>query len=312
MPYHLTMSLTSFPTSIALARAFYQDKDIYLLDDPLASLDNHVGKEVLESIVQLVDKTRILVTHNPSIAKYADQVIIMDDGQIKVDSTFSNIPEEFLDLFSKENCGPTFQVSTKEQPQKGEQTKKTNLFVQQEADIQEDEDLSRERTWKNYFHFFEIAFRSSPTGVICVIVFVLVNHLLSEAAQFWSGYWIDLEEGHHLKGNFIFVFVFASLLIAEGSLRLISSLVQSTVSTKIGNFMHFSLLRSLLHTFVSFFDRTSIGKIHKRFTTDHFDASELLVNAFSILHKQHTIVFLPNHFEIFLKCRFALLAINMG
>lgn len=32
---------------IALARAIYSDKDIYLLDDPISAVDIHVGKFIM-------------------------------------------------------------------------------------------------------------------------------------------------------------------------------------------------------------------------------------------------------------------------
>lgn len=32
---------------IALARAIYSDKDIYLLDDPISAVDVHVGKFIM-------------------------------------------------------------------------------------------------------------------------------------------------------------------------------------------------------------------------------------------------------------------------
>ena len=36
---------------IALARAVYQDKDIYLLDDPLAAVDAHVAQHLFQHCI---------------------------------------------------------------------------------------------------------------------------------------------------------------------------------------------------------------------------------------------------------------------
>ena len=50
---------------IALARAIYSDKDIYLLDDPISAVDIHVGKFIMNQCLNgfLKNKTRVLVTH---------------------------------------------------------------------------------------------------------------------------------------------------------------------------------------------------------------------------------------------------------
>ena len=50
---------------VSLARAVMQDKDIYLLDDPLSAVDTEVGSRIFFDCIMgiLREKTRILVTH---------------------------------------------------------------------------------------------------------------------------------------------------------------------------------------------------------------------------------------------------------
>ena len=36
---------------VSLARACYQDNDIYLLDDPLSAVDAHVGKDIFKNVI---------------------------------------------------------------------------------------------------------------------------------------------------------------------------------------------------------------------------------------------------------------------
>ena len=36
---------------MSLARAVYQDEDVYLLDDPLSAVDVHVGKHLFEKVI---------------------------------------------------------------------------------------------------------------------------------------------------------------------------------------------------------------------------------------------------------------------
>ena len=78
---------------IALARAIYADKDIYLLDDPLSAVDAHVGKYILEECLagQLKHKTRILVTHKIESLRYVDYIYIFKAGQIVAEGNLDTI-----------------------------------------------------------------------------------------------------------------------------------------------------------------------------------------------------------------------------
>ncbi|KAF9983977.1 Multidrug resistance-associated protein 1 [Mortierella antarctica] len=71
---------------ISLARAAYQDADIYLLDDPLSAVDAHVDHHLWVHMVGpkglLKDKTRILVTHGIHHLKEVDSVVVIKDGQV--------------------------------------------------------------------------------------------------------------------------------------------------------------------------------------------------------------------------------------
>ena len=50
---------------ISLARAYYSDRDIYLLDDPLSAVDAHVGKHIFTHCIRgaLRGKTVLFVSH---------------------------------------------------------------------------------------------------------------------------------------------------------------------------------------------------------------------------------------------------------
>lgn len=36
---------------VSLARAVYNDADLYFLDDPLSAVDSHVGKHIFEKVI---------------------------------------------------------------------------------------------------------------------------------------------------------------------------------------------------------------------------------------------------------------------
>lgn len=68
---------------ISIARAFLKDAPILILDEPTASLDNYSEALIQKSIVKLAQgRTVIVIAHRLSTICKADQIIVLDDGQI--------------------------------------------------------------------------------------------------------------------------------------------------------------------------------------------------------------------------------------
>lgn len=70
---------------IGIARALVGEPKIIFADEPTGNLDTHTTKEVMELIIQMVrqkNQTLILVTHDRSIANYANKVVTIQDGNI--------------------------------------------------------------------------------------------------------------------------------------------------------------------------------------------------------------------------------------
>ena len=64
---------------VALAKIILKDPPLILADEPTASLDPKNSKEIMEILLELrnANRTIIIATHNPSIWKMADQVILL-------------------------------------------------------------------------------------------------------------------------------------------------------------------------------------------------------------------------------------------
>ena len=68
---------------LAIARAFYADSDIMILDEPTASLDPIAEQEIFNQFDRLRDnKTTVFVSHRLSSATIADQIIVIEDGHL--------------------------------------------------------------------------------------------------------------------------------------------------------------------------------------------------------------------------------------
>ncbi len=69
---------------LALARLFYRDPQIWILDEPTASIDSVAEMEIFSELENLPDdKTVILISHRFNTVKNADKIMVVEDGQIK-------------------------------------------------------------------------------------------------------------------------------------------------------------------------------------------------------------------------------------
>ena len=70
---------------VGIARALAGTPKIIFADEPTGNLDTNTTKEVMSLIIKKVkenNQTLILVTHDRTIAEYADKIITIEDGNI--------------------------------------------------------------------------------------------------------------------------------------------------------------------------------------------------------------------------------------
>jgi putative ABC transport system ATP-binding protein len=68
---------------VAIARALVNDPLLILADEPTGSVDSHTSLEILAHLQSLnaAGRTIVLVTHDPTVARHAERVIVMSDGR---------------------------------------------------------------------------------------------------------------------------------------------------------------------------------------------------------------------------------------
>ena len=70
---------------VALARALAADPPLILADEPTASLDAELGQQamqLLRSLTVELEKTAVVVTHDPRIESFADRIFVMENGRV--------------------------------------------------------------------------------------------------------------------------------------------------------------------------------------------------------------------------------------
>jgi|SRR3989344_3426067 len=70
---------------VAIARSLSNNPEVILADEPTGNLDSKTGEDILNLLINLQkteNKTLIIVTHDEKIAKKADRIAVLSDGQV--------------------------------------------------------------------------------------------------------------------------------------------------------------------------------------------------------------------------------------
>jgi ABC-type multidrug transport system fused ATPase/permease subunit len=84
----------------SLARAVYHDSDLVLLDDPISAVDQHVGRHIFEEcfLKFLKNKTCVISLHQLQYLPQMDWVVVMKNGKITMQGTYSQLMAESEDF----------------------------------------------------------------------------------------------------------------------------------------------------------------------------------------------------------------------
>uniref|UniRef100_A0A8D0RJ96 Multidrug resistance-associated protein 4 n=1 Tax=Sus scrofa TaxID=9823 RepID=A0A8D0RJ96_PIG len=292
---------------ISLARALYQDADIYLLDDPLSAVDAGVSKHLFEQCIRqaLCEKITILVTHQLQYLKDASQILILKDGKIMKKGTFAELPKPGVDfedipLKEKEAEPPPVPDSPTPRSQASESSVESqeNPRPLLEDAAPQDQDaenirvtLSLEsrsdgkvgfKTYKNYFisgdNWFIIIF------LILVNIAAQVSYVLQD---WWLSSWANGQSSlyaiAYLKGKITFIpdpvwYLTAYSVLTAGTILfgITRSLLMFHILVNSSQTFHNKMLESILRAPVLFFNRNPTGRILNRFSKDTGHMDDLL------------------------------------
>uniref|UniRef100_A0A4X2MBL1 Multidrug resistance-associated protein 4 n=1 Tax=Vombatus ursinus TaxID=29139 RepID=A0A4X2MBL1_VOMUR len=295
---------------INLARAVYQDADIYLLDDPLSAVDGEVGRHLFECCISqaLHEKIRILVTHQLQYLKDASQILILKDGKVMEKGTYTEFQKSGIDfgsLLNKENeeAEPSQVPETpilrhrsfSESSVWSQQSSKHSLkegpaeqLVTEDTPVVLPEENRSEGTidFKSYRNYF-----AAGANFFVIVLLILLNILAQVAyvlQDWWLSYWANEQSKlnvtvNGIKGNETkeldlnwYLGTYAGLTAATVLFGVVRCLLVFYVLVNASQTLHNKMFESILKAPVLFFDRNPIGRILNRFSKDIGHLDDLL------------------------------------
>lgn len=278
---------------VNLARAVYQDADIYLLDDPLSAVDAEVGRHLFEQCIcgLLRNKPRILVTHQLQYLKAADQILVLKEGHMVAKGKYTELQRsgvDFVSLLKKEE--------EEDEPQdlSRSRTLSQNSVISHTSSIQSVQDgeygqepiqmLAEEsRAQGDIGVGLYVTYLKAGASVI-VLLFVMIINLLAQVAyimqDWWLAYWAD-EQGRLDAANAtvahnttqeldldFYLGIYSGLTVATIVFGFLRTTMMFNVLVKSTQVLHNRMFTAILRTPVRFFDINPIGRVLNRFSKD--------------------------------------------
>nr|QEY08337.1 ATP-binding cassette sub-family C member 4b [Crocus sativus] len=270
---------------IQLARAVYQDCDIYLLDDVFSAVDAHTGSELFKECVRgvLKEKTVVLVTHQVDFLHNADLILVMRDGVIVQSGIYDELlgsGSDFGALVAAHDSSMelvthdgTNKVSTPSDSAivNPDESNEENVSLSPKSGkrtaklIEEEQRETGHVSWNVYKVYITEAW--GWWGVLAV----LAISLLWQGTSLSSDYWLSYETSEANVSSFrpsLFIGVYATIAVVS----IIFSIARSYFITYLGLMtaqIYFKqILDSILHAPMSFFDTTPSGRILTRASSD--------------------------------------------
>ncbi|KAF9435257.1 hypothetical protein BGZ76_006612 [Entomortierella beljakovae] len=293
---------------VSLARAAYQDADIYLLDDPLSAVDAHVDQHLWSNLIGpqgiLKNKTRVLVTHGIHHLGEVDRIVLIKDGVIEEQGDYMSLMSAkrlFYQLIDEYSVAKSVdKVGSKGKNHgadaEGSQDDGITTEVVEEIPMKdagaEDEDnaeliMKEEAALGSIgWNVFKV-YCKATTYFLAVIG--LLGFIFSQASQIGINVWLQTwaskegDEDQPSVGFFLGIYsVFVCLYIFfDMGANTVVLMIGGVRATKI---LHQNLLNNVMKLPMSFFDTTPTGRITNRFSSDVDNVDELLPISISDLY----------------------------
>ncbi|KAK4398609.1 ABC transporter C family member 3, partial [Sesamum angolense] len=277
---------------IQIARALYQDANIYLFDDPFSAVDAHTGTHIFnECILGLLNsKTVIYVTHQVEFLPAADLILVMKDGKIKQAGKYSDILKsgsDFMELVGAheealsaldsidagkaatgEESSQNAKSVLEEQDSRNGGNDKVDNIGETKGQLVEEEEREKGTVGLSVYWKY---IRTAYGGLLAP--FPLLAQVLFQILQIGSNYWmawatpVSKDVAPHVQGSTLII-VYVSLSVGSSFCIFARALLIVTIGYKTANILFNKMHLCIFRAPMSFFDSTPSGRILNRASTD--------------------------------------------
>ncbi|XP_053167888.1 ATP-binding cassette sub-family C member 4 isoform X2 [Hemicordylus capensis] len=291
---------------VNLARAVYQDADIYLLDDPLSAVDAEVSRHLFEKCIcqTLHKKLSILVTHQLQYLQSANQILILKEGNEVGKGTYSDFLRSGIDFTSllekPEDDEHALIPGTPSHSLSRLRTFSQSSMLSMDSSVQSQKEGAAEppsmepvltslpeesrSEGKINFHIYMKYFAAGAN--YCLIFIIVLLNILAQVSyvlqDWWLSYWANQQEKLNVTNETktldldLYLGIYAGLTVTTVVFSILRSLLVFQVLVNAAQTLHNKMFQSILSAPVLFFDRNPIGRILNRFSKDIGHLDDLL------------------------------------
>ncbi|DAZ98872.1 TPA: hypothetical protein N0F65_002597 [Lagenidium giganteum] len=285
-------------TRVAIARAVYQDADIYLLDDILSAVDSHVGRDIFEQCIKskLKMKLVLLVTHSLSFLDQCDRITVLGSGRIVESGSFKQLMTQqqgalaqliatHSDHESISDHTDATDKSEDDQIEENERLRARSTLrndgsvhdddAQEQVATSEEDRSTGAVSWRIYRVWLD-AFGGLRVALVVLTVFVCTAGT-QLSTTFWISLWSEKAQ-QSPDSQMYYVYVYIALNSVYAALMLARELLVFLNGVRASQYLFQRLLTAIVRSPMAFFDTTPLGRIVNRLSSDVYMVDETISN----------------------------------
>ncbi|GBM06908.1 Multidrug resistance-associated protein 1 [Araneus ventricosus] len=285
---------------VELARAVYQNADVYLLDNPLRNLEaplaEHLWHRVIGRSGLLKLKTRIFTTTREEFLPLVDFILLMKDGRIMEQGTYSQLKEKqghFVEYLSASGSVNTPEKDSKHSEKEDHTELFHNKFGKQSdlwystavapAKIEPEHLVTDEITVSSKGFGYKITDFLKTIGFALATFSILIAGLACAcevASGVWLSEWTDRHDGTKNPTDSLLIYI--GFICSQIFLTIVCGLVIFATTTAASEKLHTWLLIRIVRASQTALEMTPIQKIIHSFDTDFHYADEKIPETFYV------------------------------